>query len=554
MGVEVLETVTKTIGSLALAYPYLRRLGVAETIASQIRRGTERQVATGHVIEVLVLNRLSLRPSPISKMSEWVQTQAIEEVSGLSAEALNDDRIGRALDEIHPHLNELWATIVLAGTQAYGVRLDQLHSDVTRIAFEGAYDEVATETADGQALARIVHGYTGKQDASRKQVTLSVTVTADGALPLWYRVADGNAADPQTYLPHLAALRTHLGVDRPLIVGDSKLITRPNLLGFCRVGARCLGPTGLTDTDRAVLQAHWRTGQPLERLDPSDDPTVASRYSGLEHSEQLVDPDDGTIYLLRRLIVRSVADRQATRHQRAKDVARARRDLHTIRRRLGHPCYRDPAFVQRKVTQALTKVKAFVQANLQKTDRGWELVWHLDRSPLRTLAQYDGFSTLVTNWDTSSATPIDVLAAYKDQIPIEGRFRVIKHPPLQVRPLWLHQPRRIESLLFVVLVALFLFALIEREARRVVQQTGQVFTGLRPDRRDHLPVTATRLFEVFGSLALVKQRLRWGSEVVDLLVPTTLTLLQNLILQRLGLSPPDLYLHSHSTRLEGCGK
>jgi hypothetical protein len=30
MQITVLESVTKTIGSLALAYPYLRRLGVAE--------------------------------------------------------------------------------------------------------------------------------------------------------------------------------------------------------------------------------------------------------------------------------------------------------------------------------------------------------------------------------------------------------------------------------------------------------------------------------------------------------------------------------------------
>ena len=36
MQVEVLESVTKTIGSLALAYPYLRRLGVAESIAEVV--------------------------------------------------------------------------------------------------------------------------------------------------------------------------------------------------------------------------------------------------------------------------------------------------------------------------------------------------------------------------------------------------------------------------------------------------------------------------------------------------------------------------------------
>ena len=36
--------------------------------------------------------------------------------------------------------SDAWTTIVLAGTRAYGVCLDQLHSDVTRIAFEGRYE------------------------------------------------------------------------------------------------------------------------------------------------------------------------------------------------------------------------------------------------------------------------------------------------------------------------------------------------------------------------------------------------------------------------------
>jgi hypothetical protein len=130
---------------------------------------------------------------------------------------------------------------------------------------------------------------------------------------------------------------------------------------------------------------------------------------------------------------------------------------------------------------------------------------------------------------------------------VEGRFRSFKHPPLQARPLWLHQPQRLESLVFVVLVALFLFALIEREARREVQQSGQVFAGLRPEGRDHLPVTSTQLVAAFAPLSLVKQRLRVADEVVEVLTPTTLTPIQAQILQRLQLPLPSAYLQSSIT-------
>ncbi len=220
MQVEVLETVTKTIGSLALAYPCLRRLRDAESIAELVTKGWERDVPTGQVIEVLVLNRLSLRPAAISKIGLWAKSQAVEEVYGLEGEALNDDRIGRALDEIHPHLTDLWAAIVLKGAQAYGVSLRQLHSDVTRLAFEGDYADVPTKTLDDKPLPRITYGYTAREDPTRKQLTVSMSVSSDGGLPIWYRVADGNAADVRAYLAHRQAMAEHLGLDKPLMIGD----------------------------------------------------------------------------------------------------------------------------------------------------------------------------------------------------------------------------------------------------------------------------------------------------------------------------------------------
>ena len=218
MQIEVIESVTKTIGSLALAYPSLRRLGVADIIDALTTKGKERHVSTGQVIEILVLNRLSLRPTPISRIDAWAQSQAVEEVYSLAADALNDDRIGRALEEVHPHRVDAWAALVLRGAQTYGVQLGQLHSDVTRLAFEGSYDEVPAQTMDGHPVAKITYGYTGKEDPIGKQLTLSLSVAADGGIPAWYRLADGNAADTRAYLAHLTAVRERLQLDKPLVV------------------------------------------------------------------------------------------------------------------------------------------------------------------------------------------------------------------------------------------------------------------------------------------------------------------------------------------------
>jgi transposase len=556
--IEVLKSVTKTIGSLALAYPYLRRLGVAESIDAIVTKGQERDVPTGQVIEVLTLNRLSLRPTPISKLGAWASTQALEEVYGLLGEALNDDRIGRALDDIHPHLADLWVSIVLKGAQGYGVNLDQLQADVTRLAFEGDYAGVPAQTAEGRPLARITYGYTGHEDPTRKQVTLSLSVSADGGIPTWYQVADGNAADTYAYLAHLRAVREHLHLDRPLVVGDGKLIARDNMLGFCRVGARFIGPTSLSEANREVLLSLWQAGKPFERLDWPEATQKASpsRYWGLEFPEMLPDPENDVTYRLRRLFIQSLDDRKAARHQRAKDLARARRALWTLKHRLDRPVYRDRALVERKAAEAVAKVSRYLRVEVVPRQAGFALRWQVDRNRLQADACFDGIYCLMTNQGEGAADLRAVFLAYKEQSQVEGRFRAMKHSSIQVRPVWLHQPRRIESLIFVAMVALYLFALIEREARRVVRESGQVFSGLRPESRDKLPVTAERLFEAFAPLSLVKQRLRIGGEVVETVTPTTLSPIQTQILERLGLPKPDAYLQPAitPTPLEGCGK
>ena len=209
---------------------------------------------------------------------------------------------------------------------------------------------------------------------------------------------------------------------------------------------------------------------------------------------------------------------------------------------MGRPAYRQRALVQRKVAEAVAKVRAFVQVEVVEPPQGFDVRWRLDPRRLREEALFDGIYCLLTNWPLAEADLRTVFHAYKEQIQVEQRFRVTKHPPLQVRPVWLHQPTRIASLLFVVMVALFLFALIEREARRVVQATGQVFTGLRAEGRDHLPVTTRVLLDVFAPLSLIQQRLRVGTEVVTVTTPTTLTAIQAQILDRLDLMTPEAYL------------
>jgi hypothetical protein len=84
------------------------------------------ELTHGQVIEVLVANRLT-SPAPLVHVQQWARAWAVGEAFGTEPELLNDDRIGRALDAIAPHLDHLAGSVGLAAIEAFGLDVTRLH-------------------------------------------------------------------------------------------------------------------------------------------------------------------------------------------------------------------------------------------------------------------------------------------------------------------------------------------------------------------------------------------------------------------------------------------
>jgi Domain of unknown function (DUF4277) len=92
-----------------------------------------REVATlthGQVIEALVANRLT-SPAPLRRVEDWARTWAVTEVFGISPAALNDDRIGRALDAVAPTLEAIVGSVGAQAIATFGLDVARLHWDMT---------------------------------------------------------------------------------------------------------------------------------------------------------------------------------------------------------------------------------------------------------------------------------------------------------------------------------------------------------------------------------------------------------------------------------------
>src|SRR5437899_12889131 len=92
--VAVLE---RRLGSLPVIADFSRRLDIAGIIDRACPMRDLALVSHGQVIEALIANRLT-HPQAMVGVADWARDWAVEEVYGLPADALNDDRLGRALD------------------------------------------------------------------------------------------------------------------------------------------------------------------------------------------------------------------------------------------------------------------------------------------------------------------------------------------------------------------------------------------------------------------------------------------------------------------------
>src|SRR6202035_3798968 len=90
----------------------------------------------------------------------------------------------------------------------------------------------------GKPTVKLVPGHSKDHRPDLKQLLWILTVTADEAVPLAYRLADGNTNDDSTHIETWEGLRRLTGRSDFLYVADSKLATRPNMTHIDAHGGR----------------------------------------------------------------------------------------------------------------------------------------------------------------------------------------------------------------------------------------------------------------------------------------------------------------------------
>ncbi len=214
----------RRIGALPIVNQFLSRLGLAALLDDYVPMDPRATLAPSASLLVLVRN-LVVERAPAYKISEWV-TDRPDALLGLAPgenDLLNDDRIGRALDALFvADRASMLTKLMCAAIETFEISLDELHNDATTLSMQGEY---SSSSANSPIAPRVRFGH-AKERPDLAQLIYLLTVSADGNVPITYRLADGNTPEDPTHIATWQSCCVLAGRTDFLYVSDAKLCNR----------------------------------------------------------------------------------------------------------------------------------------------------------------------------------------------------------------------------------------------------------------------------------------------------------------------------------------
>ncbi len=548
-------------GVLAVIWPLLQRMQVASIINAHLPADPQAEYDHGSVLTLLMAARL-YNPVALVNVPKWAAESGADILWDIPVEKLNDDRLGRSLDAFFRQRHSILASIALHVSSEFGLPLSELHYDPTHVVLHGAYEtsqaregvcaENRVRSDDTLAAAQITQGRPmsdAPKDVRLIHAGLCTLVDELGPLPIFGHTVGGNQNGHTAVAEQLALIQKHLKPLALTMISDRGTFSVGHLLRLAEAGYDAIVAApwndfrSLFDEQRAKLQwkqAGYLSIEQQRRRTQGSLPQEHYELAVVRH--ELTERESGKTISCRVIFVFSTADQKVAQKNRQKSVERLRQGLGKIAKSVADGRRNtDPTSIARRVSKLFGKRQAaayfrYEMVPLSKAERdklpppqrgckrpmhGFEFTY--DEQAAQRDADYDGYSVLITT--ASKTQSADVLfTKYKQQCYSELANHELK-TPLAVHPVFLKSPRRVEALVFLLMLTLTLYFLIQRIYRQNVADDAPT-----KERR----TTTETILRAFNSYTLIVHRIRLGREVQ----PTRLTTRQRQILGQLGFHTP----------------
>jgi transposase len=426
---------SRSFGAVWLGWILWRALKLDELCGALLTSKRE-TVSWAEVVAILVIGRLCEPSSELHVAESWYRTTALEDLLGVSTEAIYDERLYRALDRLLPHKETIEKHLVKRLGELFKLDYDLLLYDVTSTYFEGLADP---------AIAK--RGYSRDHRPDCVQVNIALVVSREG-MPLGYEIFSGNTTDVTTVRQIVEEMEDRFGKVNRVWVMDRGMVSAENMAWLNATGRRYVIGTPRTELRRFAKQIGEKTDWRQIRED------IEVKICG--------GPDGRETFLLCRSASRS--EKEKAMHERFSQ--RIEEGLASLGRRIEKSqSALDRGQLERQIGRLLernSRASARYSISLTEdktTPAGVKLKWS-------TRPEWDDWAkltegTYILRSNIHHWTDEELWKTYIQLSEAEAAFRIQKSD-LCLRPIWHHKQDRIQAHILICFLAYVLWKTLQQ--------------------------------------------------------------------------------------------
>jgi len=503
------------VGGLPLIDSILRQMRLREILLEYIPDSGREAVSSVDMLKLLVIN-LTVTKDPLYELTHWVESLDLRAIGYPLRPSirLTDDRFARALDKLYKaDRASLITRLVVACLKSFEIQFSRIHSDSTTVK---AFGRIPGRTHSGLELR---HGHSKDHRPDLRQLVFQLSISHDGAVPVYHRVWPGNRNDDTTHRETWDRLCEIHGSSDFLYVADCKLCTKGQLAHIVSHAGRAITILPQNRTEVRSFKQALRDAPIAKRIIwRRPKPSKESRTESFALFEGSYQMDQGyPIYWYS-----SSEKRKRDRLSRQQRLETAEDALSDLVPKLNRGHLKKRTEIRRAAMAILKKyqVDSFITLHIEtliehrphrprgrpgkypryqlRHHTSYILDWSHNKEALLREARTDGvFPLLCTD---STISPKEVLQAYKFQPRLEKRFAQFKSIH-RATPLLFKKISRVEANMFLFFISLMVQALLERLVRQRLKQQKHPPLKLYPEDRDAPHPTTSQILKTFHGLS-----------------------------------------------------
>lgn len=434
--VEVEEA--RQAGTVHVGHQFWQRLGLDQILAEV---GFSRK--TRLLTQVMTLNRL-IEPSSELAMSEWVTRSALSDILKEDFSQLNEDRLYRNMDRLYSKRGQIEAALCAKEKSLFSLQESILLYDLTSTYFEGLC----------LSNPKAKRGYSRDNRPDCKQVVVGLVLDAEG-FPRAHEIFAGNRSDSTTVADMLAVLQKRVGKSKDAtVVVDRGMANPENLATIQAAGYHWLVAAAQPERVCYFDQYEEQTGWQEIVREPSP------RNEGQRKVRVLVKPAESPDGSQSIALCWSEGRTQKDRAIRQKHEVRFLADSEKLAKRIALGRLRTTAKIYEaigRLKERYPRVARYYQ--LAYDEQQGQLSCREDLERKQRAQSLDGSYLLKSS--RSNLGVEDIWRTYILLSRVEAAFRAMKSP-LCERPIFHHLERRVETHIFLCVLAYHLLVCIER--------------------------------------------------------------------------------------------